>query len=377
MADVPNYTIENNSGANVRIDLNSVFEAIQSSNSKSTDLATSQCVAGMHFLNTTTNILKIRNSANNNFTEIGNINTPNLGLLPRSGGTSAPMTGQFLADDSNSAGSPSISFDTDTDLGIFRKQANVMGFSSGGTEQMIFDANGITLRQRNEIRFGDSNSSNFTSLRANSNVSSNVTFTLPSADGSNGQLLSTNGSGVLSFTTLNFNNLNASNLTSGTIPNARFPATIPATTLNSTTVNSTTTKATQFRSNNSGTPVFQNSSGTESAAGRLVRMSVNFDSFRGGNANDNFTSIRRSFNVSSITDHGEGQFSVNFSTSLPSGSTTAGIIDIDRFTNNNHCTLYLENTTGAGTSSVRVRICSATNSGHVFDKNSVNVVCFA
>ena len=81
MADVTNYTIENNSGQNVRIDLNNVFAAIQSSNSKSTDLVASQCVAGMPFLNTTSNILKIRNSSNGGFTEIGNIDSANLGLL--------------------------------------------------------------------------------------------------------------------------------------------------------------------------------------------------------------------------------------------------------------------------------------------------------
>ena len=56
MADVTNYTIENASGANVRTDLNNVFAAIQSSNSKSSDLVSSQCVAGMPFLNTTTKI---------------------------------------------------------------------------------------------------------------------------------------------------------------------------------------------------------------------------------------------------------------------------------------------------------------------------------
>ena len=106
-------------------------------------------------------------------------------------------------------------------------------------------------------------------------------------------------------------------------------------------------------------------------------MSVNFDSYRGGSASDNYTSIRRSFNVSSITDNSEGNFTINFSTSLPSGATTAGMIDLDLFTFNNHCTLYLENTSGAGTGSVRVRICSAQNSGHTLDKNSVNVVCFA
>ena len=96
MADVTNYTIENNSGQNVRIDLNAVFAAIQSSNSKSTDLASSQCVAGMPFLNTTSNILKIRNSSNGGFTEIGNIDSANLGLLPKSGGT---MTGTLTTVD--------------------------------------------------------------------------------------------------------------------------------------------------------------------------------------------------------------------------------------------------------------------------------------
>ena len=96
MADVTNYTIENNSGQNVRIDLNAVFAAIQSSNSKSSDLASSQCVAGMPFLNTTSNILKIRNSSNGGFTEIGNINSANLGLLPVAGGT---MTGTLTTVD--------------------------------------------------------------------------------------------------------------------------------------------------------------------------------------------------------------------------------------------------------------------------------------
>jgi len=182
VADVTNYTIENASGANVRTDLNNVFAAIQSSNSKSSDLSSSQCVAGMPFLNTTTNILKIRNSSNNGFTEIGNIDTANLGLLLKSGGT---MTGQLLIDDSSSASTPALSFDTDTDLGLFRKSANIMGFSSSGTEQMTFDANGITLNDENEIRFseGSSNGTNYVSLKAPSSVASNRTISLPDADG--------------------------------------------------------------------------------------------------------------------------------------------------------------------------------------------------
>ena len=180
MADVTNYTIENASGANVRTDLNNVFAAIQSSNSKSTDLATSQCVAGMPFLNTTSNILKIRNSSNGAFTEIGNIDQANLGLLSKAGGT---MTGPLLIDDSSSASTPALSFDTDTDLGLFRKSANIMGFSSSGTEQMTFDANGITLNTQNEIRFGDADSSNYVGIKAPSTVASNRTITLPDETG--------------------------------------------------------------------------------------------------------------------------------------------------------------------------------------------------
>ena len=179
MADVTNYTIENASGANVRTDLNNVFAAIQSSNSKSTDLATSQCVAGMPFLNTTTNILKIRNSSNGGFTEIGNIDQDNLGLLSKAGGT---MTGPLLIDDSSSASTPALSFDTDTDLGLFRKSANVMGFSSSGTEQMIFDGSGLTLQAQNDLRFADSDSSHYVGFKAPATVSSSLTWTLPAAD---------------------------------------------------------------------------------------------------------------------------------------------------------------------------------------------------
>jgi len=197
MADVTNYTIENASGANVRTDLNNVFAAIQSNNSKSSDLATSQCVAGMTFLNTTTNILKIRNSSNNGFTEIGNINSDNLGLLSKSGGT---MTGVLKIDDSSSASSPALSFDTDTDTGLFRKSANKIGLSTGGTEQMFFDSDGITLQLQNQLRFTDSNSSHYIALRSPTTVASNVTLTLPATDSPvSGYALVSNGSGVLSW----------------------------------------------------------------------------------------------------------------------------------------------------------------------------------
>ena len=63
---------------------------------------------------------------------------------------------------------------------------------------------------------------------AHANYSGNVNFTLPTSNGTNGQVLSTDGSGNLSYTTVDLTALSASNLTSGTIPDARFPATLPA-----------------------------------------------------------------------------------------------------------------------------------------------------
>ena len=95
------------------------------------------------------------------------------------------MTGQLLIDDSSSASSPALSFDTDTDLGLFRKSANIMGFSSSGTEQMTFDGNGITLNNENEVRFSEatSNGTHYVSIKAPASVTSDRTLTLPDSSG--------------------------------------------------------------------------------------------------------------------------------------------------------------------------------------------------
>ena len=55
-----------------------------------------------------------------------------------------------------------------------------------------------------EIRFREAtaNGTNYVSLSAPASLSADLTFTLPSADGTSGQALITNGSGVLSFTTI-------------------------------------------------------------------------------------------------------------------------------------------------------------------------------
>lgn len=62
-----------------------------------------------------------------------------------------------------------------------------------------FAANNITLNGQGDLRLADSDSSNWVALQAPATVASNVTWTLPSADGTSGQFLSTNGTGTLSW----------------------------------------------------------------------------------------------------------------------------------------------------------------------------------
>jgi hypothetical protein len=57
----------------------------------------------------------------------------------------------------------------------------------------------VYLNNQNVLRFGSSANANYVGLRSNSAVGSNVIWTLPNLDGSANQVLTTNGSGGLSF----------------------------------------------------------------------------------------------------------------------------------------------------------------------------------
>ena len=59
----------------------------------------------------------------------------------------------------------------------------------------------FTLNATAELRLADTDSSHYVGFKAPGTVSTNRIWTLPSADGTNGQTLSTNGSGTLSWST--------------------------------------------------------------------------------------------------------------------------------------------------------------------------------
>jgi hypothetical protein len=74
------------------------------------------------------------------------------------------------------------------------------GVSNTFSAAQTFSDN-VTLNAQSDLRFADSDSSNWVAFQAPAAIATNVTWTLPSADGTNGQVLSTNGSGTLSWAT--------------------------------------------------------------------------------------------------------------------------------------------------------------------------------
>lgn len=194
MSQVSDYNIANASGASVRSDINAVFDAVKTLNSGGSDPSNTE--AFMPYVDTAdNNNLKIRNSSNNGFTTIGPVDTANLGLLPVAGGT---MTGRLFVDDDPAAGSPALSFDGDTDTGIYRSAANVIGFSTAAIQRVAISNAGLDMLNALPIRFQDSSGTPFVSLQSPSSLSDNVALTLP-ASITNGGFLQTDGSGNLSF----------------------------------------------------------------------------------------------------------------------------------------------------------------------------------
>ena len=73
--------------------------------------------------------------------------------------------------------------------------------SLAGSANFTFDGSNVQIGSQGDLRLGDSDNSNWVALQAPATVASNVTWTLPNADGTSGQVLSTDGSGALSWST--------------------------------------------------------------------------------------------------------------------------------------------------------------------------------
>ena len=72
--------------------------------------------------------------------------------------------------------------------------------SPTGTASVVITNNAI-LNAQSDLRFADADSSNWVAFQGPATIAADVTWTLPSADGSSGNALTTNGSGTLSWAT--------------------------------------------------------------------------------------------------------------------------------------------------------------------------------
>jgi hypothetical protein len=71
----------------------------------------------------------------------------------------------------------------------------------GGSANLTWDGTNVQLGATGALRFADTDSSNYVAFKAPGTVATNVTWTLPATDGTASQVLSTNGSGTLSWAT--------------------------------------------------------------------------------------------------------------------------------------------------------------------------------
>jgi cytoskeletal protein CcmA (bactofilin family) len=115
------------------------------------------------------------------------------------------------------------------------------------------------IQNQNPLRFADADSSNWVAFRSPTTVTSDVTWTLPAADGTNRQTLTTNGSGTLTWQTPTIS-----------VQDNTSDSTTHFVTL--TTVTSDTTINTVRRSSTKLT--FQPSTGTMSLAGNTASTST-------------------------------------------------------------------------------------------------------
>jgi hypothetical protein len=150
MAQFTDVVLDNQSGANFRSELNTILAGLVSGSSGSTEPSGTK-YAYQIWIDTsaTPPDIKIRNGANNAWITLGTVST-NQGLAGLSGAT-------FTGD--------------------------------------------ITMNAQSDVRFADSDSSNYVAFQAPATISSNVTFTLPATDGTSGQNLTTDASGTLSWAT--------------------------------------------------------------------------------------------------------------------------------------------------------------------------------
>jgi len=133
-----------------------------------------------------------------------------LGTYASSGNTITRTTVLASSNSNNavsfSAGTKDVFLTYPADKSVNRDASGNVSVSGGVTATSFtgpVTATQVDLTGQGDLRLQDASGGQYVALQAPATVGSSFTFTLPSADGSANQLLQTDGSGNLSFTTVN------------------------------------------------------------------------------------------------------------------------------------------------------------------------------
>jgi len=132
MSPTHDMIIDNSTGANVRADINNALAALVSNSSSSSEPATKY--AYMWWADTTNGVLKIRNSANNAWVEL------------------LQLDGTLTLED-GSASSPALSFRDDLNTGVFSSAADTFNVATGGVERMELGATTVFNEDGADVDF--------------------------------------------------------------------------------------------------------------------------------------------------------------------------------------------------------------------------------
>jgi hypothetical protein len=221
----------------------------------------------------------------------------------------------------------------DTKANLLLVDAGADTVSIDGTQQ---------LANQTPLRFGDSDNSHYVALRSPATVTTNVTWDLPATDGTVDQVLKTNGSGVLGWSSggvfASTSEVSGTH-TTGTVTSGSASLTVasatgivagmfivgegiaPGTTVSSiasTTVTMSANAGATLSSDPVAFYIADKSLSPGLVAGQLCRAWVNFDG-------TGTVAIRASYNVSSITDNATGDYTVNFTTAMVDANYAAVI----------------------------------------------------
>jgi len=145
------------------------------------------------------------NIANQSFPSFrSDLNSALSAIQTNNSGTSLPtgaVAGQIWLDTTN-ATNPTLKFYDGSDsisLATINYTANTVDFNDSAISTPLAVTGNATAGAELRLPEDTDNGSNYVALKAADSIASNLTFTLPSIDGTANQVLQTNGSGVLSF----------------------------------------------------------------------------------------------------------------------------------------------------------------------------------